>query len=80
MPDKLLYVQDYLTKNKFTFPVLRTFEYAMSNWINAIPDTWFVDTNGNRVYEGVACSKELVEEFIRRVEALRASNKRTAAK
>jgi hypothetical protein len=80
MPDKLLNMQGYLTKNKFTFPVLRAFEYGRSNGINAIPDTWLVDTNGNRVYEGVAGSKELVEEFIWRVEELRASNKSTATK
>jgi thiol-disulfide isomerase/thioredoxin len=73
-------VQEYLTKNKFTFPVLRAHQYGTLNQINAIPDSWFVDANGNRVYEGIAGSKDLVEEFTWRVESLRAAKKDTATK
>jgi len=66
-------VETFVKNNKYTFPVLRGSEYASNNNINAIPMTWFVDPNGKREFERLGYSKDLMEEYTWRLDAMMAS-------
>jgi len=63
-------IQDFVAKRKFTFPVLLAPEWAKQNHIEPIPMTWFVDANGKKEFQKIGYSKELMEEFSWRVEAM----------
>lgn len=66
-------IANYVKKSNFSFPVLRGPEYATNNRINAIPLTWFVDPDGKIAFQKLGATRELVEEFDWRVDALRQS-------
>jgi len=68
-------VRDFMDKHKYTFPVLRAYQYGRQKCsINGIPETWFVDRNGKRVFEGIAGSNQLLQEFTWRIEAMQESD------
>jgi hypothetical protein len=50
--------------------VLLAPEWAKQNHIEPIPMTWFVDANGKKEFQKIGYSKELMEEFSWRVEAM----------
>ncbi len=66
-------VETFVKNNKYTFPVVRGPEYASKNNINAIPMTWFVDPNGKREFEKLGYSKDLMEEYTWRLDAMMGS-------
>jgi len=63
-------IENFISKNKYSFPVLRAPEYATRNGINTIPLTWFVDPTGHIVFSKLGYSKELMQEYAWRVNAL----------
>jgi thiol-disulfide isomerase/thioredoxin len=72
-------VQDFMDKHKYTFPVLRAFEYGRQKCgVYAIPETWFIDRDGKRVFQGIGGGDQLLEEFTWRIDAMRESNPKAA--
>jgi thiol-disulfide isomerase/thioredoxin/tetratricopeptide (TPR) repeat protein len=63
-------IQDFVAKRKYTFPVLLAPVWAKQNMIQPIPMTWFVDANGNKLFQKIGYTKELMEEYDWRVEAI----------
>jgi thiol-disulfide isomerase/thioredoxin len=63
-------IQDFVSKHKYTFPVLLAPEWAKQNLIRPIPMTWFVDRNGNKVFQKIGYTKELMQEFDWRIKAM----------
>jgi len=64
-------IQGFVSGRKYTFPVLLAPEWAKQNLIQPIPMTWFVDAKSNKVFQKIGYTKELMEEFTWRVEAMR---------
>lgn len=64
-------IENYIKSHNFQFTVLRGPDYATNNHINAIPLTWFIDPNGKLVFSKLGSSKNLIQEFNWRIEALR---------
>ena len=63
-------IQDFVAKRKYTFTVLLAPVWAKQNMIQPIPMTWFVDANGNKLFQKIGYTKELMEEYDWRVEAI----------
>ena len=63
-------VQKFMNDRKFNFPVLRGDNYVEDAGITAFPTTWFINRNGQIIYQ-TNFSDKLVEEFTWRVEELK---------
>jgi hypothetical protein len=70
-PDKV--VEQFLTEHKYTFPVLRGYDYGTKAGVYGIPTNWFIDANGNLAFQEEGYAQRLVEEFSWRLEAMRKS-------
>ena len=65
-------VREWMKKKGFSFPVLVDDGYVSGTAkVSAFPTTWFVDKAGRKVFDDVGWSKELVEEYGWRIDALR---------
>ncbi|HEY9226325.1 MAG TPA: redoxin domain-containing protein [Gemmatimonadaceae bacterium] len=66
-------VKDWMLKQKYTMPVLLDDGYVSNKArITAYPTTWFVDRDGNIIYSHKGASDVVLEEFLWRVEMLKA--------
>jgi thiol-disulfide isomerase/thioredoxin len=64
-------VKKFMAEKKYTFPVLKEGDdYVNQVSISGYPTTWFVDRDGNKVFEKTGSSRRVVEEFSWRVEAM----------
>jgi thiol-disulfide isomerase/thioredoxin len=68
--DTLERVKKFTTEKHYTFPVLMEGDYLNQVKIPGFPTTWFVDRDGNKVFEKSGSSRRIVEEFGWRVEAM----------
>ena len=60
------------TEEVHSFPVLIDDGYVDKVPLNTFPTTWFLDGQGRKVFERFGWSEQLFEEFIWRIEAIRA--------
>ena len=67
-PDQL---PEWMEKKKLGFPVLLDDGYVTKVKVNAFPTTWFVNRDGQIVFEHTGASNVVLEEFIWRVEMLK---------
>ncbi len=64
-------VREFMKKKGFTFPVLLDDGYVAGKaQVYAFPTTWFVDREGRKAFVRDGWSKELVEEYGWRIDAL----------
>jgi len=69
--DPPLSVAPWMQEKRYTFPVLLDDAYVRRAGVSAFPTTWFIDRQGRVAFEQRGWTKELVEEFSWRIEALR---------
>jgi len=63
-------VKKFMAAKKYTYPVLMEGDYLNKVTVNGFPTTWFIDRNGNKIFEKNGSSKRLLEEFSWRVEGM----------
>ncbi|MFP5245851.1 MAG: redoxin domain-containing protein [Thermoanaerobaculia bacterium] len=64
-------VRKWMAKQKYDFHVLLDDGFVEKNKIHGFPTTWFLDKSGRIAFEKRGWTKELLEEFSWRVEALK---------
>ncbi|PYQ13474.1 MAG: hypothetical protein DMH00_04215 [Acidobacteria bacterium] len=64
-------VKEWMKTRKFDFPVLLDDGYVSKEGVSGFPTTWFVDPQGRKAFIMDGWTKELVEEYGWRIEALR---------
>jgi thiol-disulfide isomerase/thioredoxin len=64
-------VRKWMAEKKYDFTVLLDEGWVRGSNITAFPTTWFLDKQGRIAFEHKGWTKELVDEFSWRVEALR---------
>ena len=72
-------VPPWMKQRGFTFPVLLDDGYVTKMGVHAFPTTWFLDREGQKVFEKVGWSEKLLEEFSWRVEAIRGATPPSSA-
>jgi len=73
-------IASFIHAHKYDFAVLLGPGYAEAHGASPIPMTWFIDPSGQEVYRKMGYTKELVQEFGWRIEALRTPAKTEANK
>jgi thiol-disulfide isomerase/thioredoxin len=63
-------VKKFMANKKYTFPVLMEGDYLSKATVNIFPTTWFIDREGNKIFEKNGSSKRLLEEFSWRLEGM----------
>lgn len=63
-------VKKFMAEKKYTYPVLMEGDYLSKATVNAFPTTWFIDRDGNKIFEKNGSSKRLLEEFSWRLEGM----------
>lgn len=76
--DTIETVKAFQEKEKYTFPVLLDSNYVPKSGVTGFPTIWFLDADGNKVFQRVGYSKHLLEEFSWRVEAMLADEAKPA--
>jgi len=72
-------VEKFQAEKHYTFPVLMEGDYLTKVTIKSFPTTWFIDRDGNKIFEKMGSSKRVLEEFSWRVEAMQEADTRAAA-
>jgi thiol-disulfide isomerase/thioredoxin/tetratricopeptide (TPR) repeat protein len=67
-------IANFIHAHKYSFPVLLGPQYGTDNSITPIPMSWFIAPDGKIIYRKIGYTREVVQEFGWRVEALRNGN------
>lgn len=64
-------VEPWMKEHNDTFPILLDDGFVSATGVRAFPTTWFLDPQGNKVFEKIGWSEKRVEEFSWRIDAIK---------